>query len=253
MEKELSVLHTANAGVLLKIGNNTLGIDMFSRDPEGLYQDTPEELKIDLLGRIEKGEIQTLLFTHEHGDHFCPEDVQEALRRNPKLCIISNEAVIGQIRRLSPQAEDLRQIPRCGTENASIELPGFSLELFYYRHMGEAYAQVENLVCMVRTKMGRLFIPGDAWPEEQLFARVEAWSENIGWMMAPFPLVGLPSVRRAIDSHLRIGHILAFHLPRPERDDQSWLAGAKNVCSRAKDGLPAPVFAEKLGEKYDIF
>ena len=42
--------------------------------------DTPEAEREFLLEQIREGRLKLLVFTHEHGDHFCLEDVLEADR-----------------------------------------------------------------------------------------------------------------------------------------------------------------------------
>lgn len=259
MEKNFRVLHTSNAGLLINIEENGLGIDMFSRDPEGIYPDTPEDIRQMLLDKIGQGRIQTLLFSHGHGDHFCLETVLEALKRNPQLEIISTEAVIRRIREREPRAGELYAIPPEEKENVKMKIsgyrlgmPGFSLELFNAKHMGEQYANVQNLVCMIQANGKKLLVPGDAWPKPELFERVARWSPEVDLMAAPFPLIGIPTNRRMLNEALHIQNVLAFHLPRPEKDVQNWLENTKKVCSRAKDGLPAPVFGEELGKEYDF-
>ena len=70
MDGRMSVRHTANAGVLITTKAGAVGVDLFSRDPQGLYEDTPADLQEELLEEIGKGRIGVLLFTHGHGDHF---------------------------------------------------------------------------------------------------------------------------------------------------------------------------------------
>lgn len=246
----MKLLYAANAGMLIDTGKNAIGVDLFCRDFQGLYRDTPESLKESLFAKIESGEIGTLLFTHEHGDHFYLPDVLEALQRNPDLLIISTEEVLRLVRGQESRRGKLWEIEKALRENVTVSLPGFQLELFNSPHQGEEYADVQNLVCMMEAEGKKILMPGDAWPKPELFARVREWSESLDWLVAPFPFVGLPSVRRMIDRNLKVGQILAVHLPRPEKDSQGWIQGAKKVCMRAKDGLPAAAFAEIPGEEY---
>jgi len=248
--KEVRVLHTAGAGVLLDLGKESLGIDLFSKDPQGLYPDTPQDLKRELMFWIEQGRIQTLVFTHSHGDHFCLEDVLEALHRNPKLRILSTEEVIRRIREEEPHAGRLYTIASEEKSNQQLEVPGFSLEVFNSRHMGREYSSVQNLVCMIQAAGMRILVPGDAWPEEELFVRVAKWSREIDLFLAPFPLIGIPTNRKILGKTLKIRQMFALHLPRPEADSQGWLASAKAVCARAEDTLPMPVFGETPGKAY---
>lgn len=250
MKTDIVIRHTANAGVLISIGRNSLGVDLFSRDLEGLYQDTPEKLKSELLDEIERGHIGALLFTHGHGDHFCLEDVAEALKRNPDLIVVSTNEVIGLLKATTPFGKQLYAISSGEKGNVKVYFSNGSLELFNSKHMGEAYAEVQNLVFMLEAEGRQIVIPGDAWPEPELFARIGEWSSKPDVLIAPFPLIGLPSSRRMLGKYLRPAHIFALHLPRPEMDDQNWVASAKAVCNRAEDGLPMPVFGQILGKEY---
>lgn len=263
MDKKIKITHAASAGILIDIEETSLGIDLFSKDPAGLYPDTTDELKEKLWEKIGRGEIQTLLFTHGHGDHFHLPDVMEAMQRNPELTVISTEEVIGRIRRCwkktgvanleaaaSIDTPNLLAITSDIKENQKLNLPGMELELFNSKHMGAQYAGVQNLAVLLSAAGKRIFVPGDAWPETELFERVSQWSPEIDVMAAPFPLVGIPTTRRLIDKTLKIQNILAMHLPRMEKDEQNWLASAKAVCARAKDSLPMPVFGEVLGQEY---
>lgn len=229
-----------------------MGIDLFSRDPEGLYEDTPIEVQKELLEEIEKGKIGAMLFTHGHGDHFYREAAVEALRRNPALTVIATEDVAEKLAGAVPQARKLYVISRQEEENQVIQTPGLRWELFNSRHMGERYAQVQNLVCMMELSGKRIVVPGDAAPTPELFARIGRWSREVDLMIAPFPLFGIPTNRKMIVKSLRVCGGLAVHLPRPEADGQNWSASAKAVCARMRDGLPVPVFAEELGKEYHM-
>lgn len=253
MERNVTAWHTASAGIVIYIeGKNGIGFDVFARDPGELYPDTPEPVRQQLLGEIEAGQIGTLVFTHEHGDHFHLEDVLEALRRNPGLRIISTEKVIGQIRAREPEAGQLTAVAASEEKYRIVSLPQMRLILFNSIHMGEQYADVQNLVCLLEAAGKRILIPGDARPEKQLYERAAAWSKEIDWLIGPFPLMGLPSSRRQIRSCLKLRHVLAIHLPRPEKDREGWRKNAGQLCETAADGLPVPVFGDEPGKRYKL-
>lgn len=250
MNAEMTICHAANAGVLITIGRNGVGVDIFSRDPGRLYPDTPTEIRTALMEKIEQGSIETLLFTHSHGDHFCLEDTIEALKRNPKLEIISTEDVIERLHEAAPGYGKLYAVSTAEKNNVKMRIPGAALEVFNSRHMGETFAEVQNLTCMLEMEGKKIVLPGDAWPETELFVRIGAWSPEPDALIVPFPVIGLPSSRRELVKYLKPVHILALHLPRPERDEQNWVASAKAVCERARDGLPMPWFGNELRKTY---
>ncbi len=268
----LTARHTGNAGILISIEKTdteksaagekpervSLGIDVFCRDRKGLYEDTPEKERAFLLDRIESGEVGTLVFTHEHGDHFCLEDVLEALRRNPRLHIISTGRVIQKIRQNSLKEtvvseEGLTEISPGEKGFVKLEAaPGMQLTLFNSPHMGDQFSDVQNLVCLLEAGDRKLLIPGDARPDAELFERAARWSPVIDWLIGPFPLLGLPSSRKKIAAALTVRHVLAVHLPRPEMDAHGWRESAVKVCERAADGLPMPLFGDVIGENYRL-
>lgn len=250
MEEFFYVRHTANAGVLIRTKAAAAGVDLFSRDPFGLYEDTPPQIQRELLEEIEGGRIDALLFTHGHGDHFCQEAVVEAFKRNPALTVIATEEVVGRLADAAPWARNLHAVSRQEGKNRVVQTPGFRWELFNSRHMGRQYAKVQNLVLMLELAGRRIVILGDAAPDPELFARIGRWSRDVDLMIAPFPLFGIPTNRKMIVESLRIREALAVHLPRPEADEQNWIASAKAVCAKAQDGLPAPEFTGKPGREY---
>ena len=270
--------HTGNAGILIGIEpisepisieetdrkesgggqdlrraeSQALGFDVFCRHRKGLYMDTPETEKAFLYSEIEGGRLETLVFTHAHDDHFCLEDVLEALKLNPKLHVISTRAVIRMIRERTT-AGILTEIPPEEPGMVRMKLPedpGMSLMLFNSPHMGEQFADVQNLVCLLEAGGKRILLPGDARPDAELFERTASWSPVIDWLIGPFPLLGLPSTRKRIAAALTVRHALAVHLPRPERDIHGWRASAAKVCERASDGLPMPLFGDVPGQTY---
>ena len=256
----MTAWHTGNAGVVIQVTNTNIeekgcaaiGFDVFAKQPGGIYPDTPEAIRQELLRDIRKKKLGTLVFTHEHADHFCPEDVAEALKMNPDLRIISTEETIRRIRALEPEAGRLTAVAASEQKYRVVSLPGMRLTLFNSIHMGDRFADIQNLVCLLDAGGKRLMLPGDARPEKLLYERAAAWSKKIDWLIGPFPLMGLPSSRRLIARYLELGHVLAIHFPRLDKDTEGWRKNAQHICETADDGLPVPVFGDKPGKRYEL-
>lgn len=258
MGTKMTAWHTGNAGVVIQVlnieekGCAAIGFDVFARQPGGLYPDTPEAIRQELLLDIQEKKLGTLVFTHEHADHFCPEDVAEALKMNPDLRIISTEETIRRIRALEPEAGRLTAVAASEQKYRVMTLPGMRLTLFNSIHMGDRFADIQNLVCLLEAGGKHLMLPGDARPEKILYERTAVWSKKIDWLIGPFPLMGLPSSRRLITRYLELGDVLAIHLPRPDKDTESWRKNAQHICETAGDGLPVPVFGDGTGKHYEL-
>ena len=188
--------------------------------------------------------LDILIFTHEHEDHFCAEYVKEAWEKNPALIIYSTKSVINILREMNMPKDNLYQV----TDGEELEMDGLHLAFMQSIHEGEQYANIQNLTLLIKMEDKNFVVTGDAMPCQELFERIAAWSSNIDWFFSPFPYVGLRSTRKLMKESLDIKNIFVLHQPRKEADVQNWIVSTKRVCESAKDGLPAPVFPEGLGE-----
>ncbi|MEI7719880.1 MAG: MBL fold metallo-hydrolase [bacterium] len=98
--------------------------------------------------------IDVVLITHEHGDHFHVESVQEILKNNPKAQVITNSGVGAQL--------DVFKIPYTLLEDtSSTSIQGVHFEASDGKHeeIFEEIGQVQNTGYFIDS----LFYPGDAF------------------------------------------------------------------------------------------
>ncbi|MCI8416862.1 MAG: hypothetical protein HFI33_05060 [Lachnospiraceae bacterium] len=265
-ERRCMMRYVSNAGMVLVAEGQAIGIDVFSRDPSRLYPDTPPGIRQELLDEIEQGNLKTLIFTHGHGDHFCREDVEEALERNPRLQVISTVPVIQEL--LSAGKEKglpgegslplggyhLQAITREKTAQGPfwMQLGAFRTGFLHTIHEGVPYAQVPNLTLLMEVAGQRWVVAGDAAPRGELFAQIACWKKELDWFFLPFPYVGVSSTRCLLKKMLDIRQSFVLHEPRREADHQNWRENTRRICMQARDGLPLPVFAEEPGSWYRL-
>ena len=229
--------YVSNAGIIFEVDGRQIGIDCLCKDSLKLYKDTPTQIREELKPDI-------LIFTHQHGDHFSPQYVKEAWERNPNMQIYSTKRTIEILQEENIPFTNLHQL----ADGEMLEFETLHIKFIESVHEGEQYSDVQNLTLLINKENQKLVVTGDAMPCKELFERISNWSSHVDWLFAPFPYVGLRSTRRVMQDHLDIKNIFALHLPREEADVQHWIANTKRVCEVEKDGLPQPIFAEKLGE-----
>ena len=233
--------YISSAGIVLNMGGNQIGIDCLCRDSLKLYQDTPLELR-------EKLKLDILIFTHEHEDHFCAEYVKEAWEKNSELQVYGGEMVIQTLERMLIPSRNLNVVQ----DGDVLEVGKLKIQFMQSIHEVEQYSDIQNLTLLIKKEDKHLAITGDAMPCKEFFARISEWSEQIDWLFAPFPYVGLCSTRKLLCEYLDIENIFVLHQPRKEADVQNWVENTKRLCASAKDSLPQPIFPEKLGQWYCI-
>ncbi len=231
--------YVSNAGIILNIKGKKIGIDCLCKDSMGLYQDTPSEIR-------EKLSLDILIFTHEHEDHFHAKYVKDAWKQNQNLQIYSTRGTLERLEQMEVSTTNLHRVQ----DRDVIQTDNLHIEFLETIHEGEQYADIQNLTLLINIEDKHLVVTGDAMPCKELFERISKWSPRIEWLFAPFPYMGLRSTRKLMKEYLDIGNIFVLHQPRPEADKQNWIANTKRVCEGAKDGLPRPIFPEKLGEWY---
>jgi L-ascorbate metabolism protein UlaG (beta-lactamase superfamily) len=107
-------------------------------------------------------DIDIVLITHEHADHFHIDSVQRIIANNPGAAIVSNGAVGLELEKAGIAFSKVE-----GTESATIM--EIVLEAFDHRHeeIFEELGQVQNTGYFID---GRLFYPGDSFgnPEKSI-------------------------------------------------------------------------------------
>lgn len=235
----MKVRYVSNAGIIFKDDNFKIGIDCLCRDSSGVYEDTPVNIRENI-------EADFLIFTHEHEDHFCVEYVKEAWDKNNELQIFSTARVIEMLADIHIPISNLHEVK----EKDELHLGKVRIQFLESTHEGEQYKDVQNLSLLINKEEKYYVVPGDAMPSRGFFEKINAWSDKIDCFFVPFPYVGLHSTRKLLEEYLDIKNIFVLHQPRPEVDTQGWVKNAKRVCFNATDGLPKPIFPEKLGDWY---
>ena len=118
-------------------------------------------------------DIDIIVITHEHADHFHAESVREIVKNNPDVQIIANSAV----------GEKLKELHLAYTVlegEARTEINGILIEAFDCKHeeIFEEIGQVRNTGYFID---GELFYPGDSYGNPKKFVRILALPVSGPW------------------------------------------------------------------------
>jgi L-ascorbate metabolism protein UlaG (beta-lactamase superfamily) len=157
------VTFVGNAGFLIAVNGKKILIDaMFAGFPGGyaLPRDVQEML---VNARPPFDDVDVVLVTHNHGDHFDAAMVRQYLNSNPKARLISTAQVAGQLSEFGS-----RVIPLAAVKDkpAQTSVDGIQIKALYLSH-GTVPAGVEEVVnfgFLVTVDGIRLFHTGDIDP-----------------------------------------------------------------------------------------
>lgn len=247
--------HLSNAGVILKLDDLCLGIDLFTAPDILPYQALPLAIKRQLADS--EYSLRFLFATHLHKDHFNLKDIQEYLVLHPQCTPFipslfhQNNHIINHTTFLhTPKAADNSWTVSSFQNAYLLKNHKFSIYFLPTKHMGSCANLCIHYSILIIWDRHTIFINGDARPSIQLYQDLKSYTDHLDILISPFPCMGLRSARKNLSSIFLPRQIFLVHIPDPKEDIDHWTASAKQLCIRSKDSLPDPIFCENLGNSY---
>ena len=213
---------TANAGGILELDGVRLLLDGVSL-PCLNYQVTPPSLEEALRAT----DLDAMLFTHSHADHFSSAFVEAWGRRR------------GRNLPLAGPADVAAALPGWAVEEGPLWVGAVSVLPVVCRHMGLQYRSDPHRAYCISGTARCLFL-GDASPSEFLVPR-----EPVQILFAPYPYASSRGGWRAVQA-LDPEVLVVTHLPAAEEDPEG-------ICARTEDFLRSvqdrPVYCPAMGER----
>ena len=150
------VTYLGNEGLMVQRGAHKILFDPFFHNDFGFYQKVPDAIKQALMNNeAPYDDVNVLIISHAHGDHFAADEVLTYLQRYPKRTLVAPQQAIDQLNalrgadsvqnQLVPVALAFGQAPWSG------EIDGLYLDAVRIPHAGwPGRKDVQNLVFRVR-------------------------------------------------------------------------------------------------------
>jgi len=216
--QSLEVTYLANAGFMLKSGDLVAIIDgILERETYGMYAALPEAVYADLLaGNPPFEEVDVLLFTHEHEDHFQSAATYNYLQKHPDTLVVAPPQVID---RLGIDNDNVISVwPEQG-EVLEHNAGGVQVELMQLSHGRRQHADVENLAQVVHLGGFTVLHLGDAAMEEFSFGTYDLGQRWFDVVIVPYWFFKSAPGQSIIKRQIKANHIIAAHIPPAELDE----------------------------------
>ncbi|MCP4724765.1 MAG: MBL fold metallo-hydrolase [bacterium] len=231
-ESSLEVTYIANEGFLISSQNKQVLIDaLFGR--EGIdWCVTPPR---DIMKKMENAEnpfdnIDLILTTHWHIDHFDPISVSNHLKNNPDGIFISSNQTIEMLKKESDNYENIRgqvieQTPDLFSSE-SLSVNGINVKVFRIHHSAyfevneetgkrkNRHEDVVNLGFIVDIGGFRIFHAGDENADPDTYKKLRLDRENIdiAFLNRSFLFNIKPETVEIITKYVKPEHIVVMHL-----------------------------------------
>ena len=218
-----TVNHIGNAGLLIQQGATKILFDPLYRNGYNNYHLVPEAVKADVLaGAAPFNDINAILISHAHGDHFDAEDIVSFHQGNPDALIIAPAQAIEAIEETGKVTDNLRArfVPMglaYGQDPLKVAFEGLSVEAVRIPHAGgPGRRAIENLVYRVTLEgAATVMHMGDADPALEHFAPYEAhWQTRMtNTAFPPYWFFLSAEGIQIVDDVLNTGDAIGVHVP----------------------------------------
>lgn len=216
-QSTIEVRYIANEGVLISSRDKRVLIDGLHRKYDDAYAFLPdaEREKIEA-ARPPFENIDLVLVSHYHGDHFHPESVGSYLKNSPKAILATSQQVVDEVvakysgyeavkNRITPLAYSLK------SRNA-MKLAGIDVEVLSVGHGSGRHASIQNLGHVI-TLGGKKFLHiGDADTNAEIFDAFDLEQQSIDVALLPYWFLISKGGREIVERHIKPKHIIAVHV-----------------------------------------
>lgn len=222
----LEVTYIANEGVLISSEGRHVLIDGLHRQYKPDYLFPPP----DLLRKMEAAQspfdqIDLVLVSHIHLDHYHAESVGLHLKNNRKAVLVSSQQVVEGLEKDFADYRLIKSRVKAITpqwkEKSDLNIAGISITIMGLRHGSERFRSIQNLGHIIRLGGKKLLHIGDADSSAENFEGFRLVDERIDIAFIPYWFLLYKSGQAIVRDYIKPRHIIAVHIPPTEAESSS--------------------------------
>ncbi|MFC1726176.1 MBL fold metallo-hydrolase [candidate division KSB1 bacterium] len=213
---DIEVTYIANEGFLISSGATKILIDALFVRNDGIYA-TPDK---DILDNMEKGEppfdnVDIIMVTHNHSDHFTPDHVARALKNNPETVLVTTPQAVGDIKNCGDFTENISdRLITCDLEigkSISKSVKGLDIKIFRTPHSG-TNNETQNFIYLINLDGRKILHEGDARRDVKTFENLNLENENIDIAFGHTWYLFDPAGREVLTKHFKPKQFVLMHI-----------------------------------------
>lgn len=217
----VTVTYIANEGILIQSGNQQVLIDALHKPYLPEYLATPQKnLDAMMASRPPFEDIELLLVSHIHGDHFNAELVAQYLQvsKTAKLfATLQAQSEIAKIFSGLANICDKTQVIRYHAEmDTSFSATGIQVRMVRIAHGGARWSGMQNVGHIVEVGGLKFLHIGDPSYGQKDFERLQLFKDKIDVAILPFWFLTAAKGREIINKLIKPVYLVAVHVPPKE-------------------------------------
>lgn len=221
--------YVANAGMLISLSGRRFLIDAPIRDgiPPYAVSSAAERALLEA-ARPPYHQVDAILVTHWHEDHFSADAVAAYLAHSPGTIFLSSPEVVDRLRMAAPHLPEarLRAVLPAPGQRAQIDVAGVPIAVLRLRH-NPSRRFPEQHVGFLMGRAAAVLHVGDADPAPDNFTVLTSLPP-VDVALLPFWYLASDRNAAIVADAIRPRHIVAMHVPPGDAHEiQTKLAGAR--------------------------
>jgi L-ascorbate metabolism protein UlaG (beta-lactamase superfamily) len=230
----MEVIFIGNEGVLVRTEQGSVMIDALFGNGAAPYATTsPQVIDAVESGRDRFGDVDVVLATHYHPDHFNPRSVVRYLDANPGTQFLSTPQCAELIdEKADPSDSSRARVHAVNPDEgvrATTTFGDITVHAFGLSHGKVRYADVEHLGLLVELGSLSLLHLGDGIIDHKALESAGVFENVIDACFLPFWYYTYPVGRRVTETRFRGREFFGIHIPPPQRPE---------IESAILDGFP---------------
>jgi L-ascorbate metabolism protein UlaG (beta-lactamase superfamily) len=249
-QSTIEVTFVANEGVMITTGSNKILIDALFDNPNPAYAAPPKEM----LEGMEAGsppfdDVDLVLVTHNHPDHFSPSFAARFMENNPNAVLVAATDAVSALKDNSKEWDRVQNrvfsFDLKPGETAEKLVNGIAVKLFRTLHSGNQESP-HNLMYLIKMDGRTIFHEGDSDGNPETFKDTGLDEEEIELALVHFWFPLHANGERIIMDVLKPDHVWLIHLPK------NWMADGPGKIDAVKSKYKDLFLFVESGEKKTI-
>jgi len=228
-QKEVKVTYIANEGVLIASKDKQVLIDGLHREYKPAFSYPPDDLRKLLENALSPyDQIDLLLVSHIHLDHFHPRSIGLHLKNNPKSVLVTTNQVADEVKKnyedhakINPQ---IKSISHVWKKTVQMNFDGIKVKVLGLEHTNKQFKSIKNFGYLVEIGGRKFLHVGDAKMTAENFSAFKLHDEKIDVAFLPLWFLISKAGRDLVKKQINPKNIVAVHI-------------SPNVAERAKTEL----------------